>query len=282
MNKKPLLLLLVLPLAVHLFQLFFLHFNEAFHPKDFAHGFDKSFTTQVSELDFSKLDPILSQPFHYLKHGKQMVALESADGRYVLKLFNPMRPLEKKWYLKWKLWKRYSSIKWISREWFHKKPRLKKLLVRHKLAYEHLRQETGLVFIHASPSEKVIHYLHMTDQKGKKHILSLSETPFVIQEKAILVPQYLQKLLNEHKTEQVNTAITNLHKLFDKRLSVGITDRIQTMENNYGFVGTRPIQIDVGRIRFDPLLKKQSDEEKTRILNNFHSWLGNKFPEITL
>jgi len=276
MKKKALLFLFITPIGLHLFCLFFLHFNERFHTRDFEHGFKQSYSTSVQGLDYENLDSILLQDFSYLGHGKQMLAFVSADGRYVLKVFNPMRPLKKRWYLQSKYWKRYSSLQWIKLEWFQKNARLKKLFTRHKLAFELLRDETGLLFVYLEPSERVNHYVHVTDNRGNKQTLILANTPFVIQEKAVLVPQHLAGLASK---KAVKKAIARLEKLFDKRIEEGITDRIQTMENNYGFVGDKPIQIDIGRIRFDPLIKEKPGAEKARILQNFHEWLGRKFPE---
>jgi hypothetical protein len=274
--KKKWLLLLLIPLFAHLYTLFFVHFKDTFHPKDFEHGFEKSYSKSTSGLDYDQLDPIFSQPFHFLGSGKQMIAFESADGNYVLKLFNPMRPLKKQWYTRWKYWKRYSSLKWISREWFQKKARLKKLFLRHNLAFERLPEETGLLFVHLNPSKRVCHYVHLTDRKGKTHILALETTPFVLQKKAVLAATYLKQL----DQKGVMQAIYEMEKLFDKRLRVGITDRIQTMENNYGFVNGKPIQIDVGRIRFDPDLIDHPEEERERILSNFHAWVEGKLPKF--
>ncbi len=281
MQKKNFLYLLFLPLAVHLFSLFFLHFGKNFHPKDFIHGFDKTYSKEVSGLDYSQLDEILHQPFHYLGQGKQMTALESADGKYVLKLFNPMRPLKHKWYMELKWWKQCSSLKWISREWFHKKERLEKLFKRHQLAYDHLREETGLLFVYLSPSEKISHYVRITDNRDKLHTLSLHNTPFVLQERATLVPQYLHELIESEKIDEANRAVERIEELFIKRLEFGITDRIQTMENNYGFVGEKPIQLDVGRIRIEPDLQESPNAEKARILGNFRSWLQEHYPLFT-
>ena len=280
MKKWIFLLVLTAPLAFHLFALFFLHFNENFQVNDFEHGFQKNYATVVSGVDTSLLDPILNQPFHYLGAGKQMVAFESACGRYVLKLFNPMRPLKKEWYKEIKFWKRYSSLNWITREWFQKEKRFQKLFTRHKLAFEHLKEETGLIFVHLSPSKQITHHIHVTDNRGKKQTLSLSMTPFVLQKKATLVPEYLSNLIQAHDIDAAMRATKKLQKLFEKRINVGITDRIQSMGNNYGFAEDKPIQIDVGRIHFNPALIVDGKEERARVLNNLHSWLSQKFPEL--
>lgn len=277
MKYRHFLWIVAIPVFLQLLNLFCLHFNHHFHAKDFAHGFHPSYSREVCGLDFAKLEPILNQPFHYLGNGKQMVALESADGRYVLKLFNPMRPLKKNWFKKWKNWQRYSSLKWIKREWFQKKIRLRKLFDRHKVAFENMQDESGLIFVHLSPSTHIQQKIQVTDDTGKIHQLSLATTPFVLQEKATLVPFYLNDLMNQGKIEKAKEAIHRMQYLFEKRIEVGITDRIQTMENNYGFVGEKPIQIDVGRIR---PLQLDSLDEKQRVFGAFHDWLKSHYREL--
>lgn len=206
-----------------------------------------------------------------------MTALISADGNYVLKLFNPRIPKRGKWYLEWKNWKKTYSPKWMKREWFQTDKRLEKIFAQHKIAFSLLREETGLLFLHLAPSDRICHYVHVTDRSGKTHILNLNQTPFVLQKKAILAENYLSGLVQENKIAEAKEAIARIEQLFAKRLQVGITDPNQTMHNNYGFIDGRPIQIDVGRIRLDSGLA--SDEQK-RILNNFHAWLSERFPSL--
>lgn len=274
MFKKAALTVLAIPFAVHLFQLFFLHYDGNFAAKKFAHGFEKSYSKEVLGQDFARLNQALAQPYRFLGQGKQMIAFVSEDDQYVLKFFNPMRPLKSKWYSNSKYWKRYSSFKWISREWLGKKARLKKLFVRHKMAYELLKNETGLIFVHLSPKKQICNLVSVKDKNGKEHFVSLTNTPFILQEKAQLAASYIETLIQENQVEQAQQALLAMESLFEKRLKLGITDRIQTMENNYGFVNGKPIQIDVGRIRQDPELKYE--EEKERILKNFRQWARTK------
>lgn len=278
--KKRYFLLLLFPIFAQLFTLFFLHFDEKIRVEDFKHGFKETYSVDVSGLDFEQLDAIFMQPFTYLGHGKQMVAFESSDKKHVLKLFNPMRPLKKKWFTKWKYWKRYNSLKWIKREWFQKEKRLQKLFERHQLAFEKIRLETGLEFVHLKPSKRVCHLVHLTDNRGRKQIVSLADTPFVLQEKATLVPDHLKALLAKGDLPGAADAVAKLKNLLQTRLEAGITDRIQTMWNNYGFVGNRPIQIDVGRIRFDAALLEKKEEESQRITQNLDNWISDAYPQL--
>ncbi len=262
-------LIVILSLAIHLVS----HFKTNFHPQDFQHGFHPSFSTHVQNVDDHKIHSVLSQPFTYLSQGKQVTVFESADQQYVIKLFNPMRPLKKGWYSKIGLWKHYCSLKWILRERFNKQERLKKLFERHKMAYELLKNETGLVYVHLNPSKLADQTLQITDNKGQLHVLYLKKTPFILQKKAELVSKRLSQLLELGKTEEAKAHIQTLRSFFMERAKKGITDRIQTIHNNYGFIGNQPIQIDVGRIRYDEKIKHSPDIELKRILKGLDSQL---------
>lgn len=277
MHKKSLFILFFL-FGIHLCQLFFLHYDGKIKARSYSHGFSPIYTQTVAGLDSSMLDEIFKQPFRRLGMGKQMIALISEDQKYVLKLFNPMRPLQKKWYTKWKCWKEYSSLKWLKREWLGRTGRLKKLFKRHKIAYEMLKEETGLLFVHLAPSKQVSHYITVIDDRGKEIQLHLADTPFVLQKKATLVPAYLNNLIQTNRIEEAKAAIVQIEKLLEKRLEARITDRIQTMENNYGFVDGKPIQIDVGRIRFNEPF--DVSEEKERIFNNFQTWTAEHYGHL--
>jgi hypothetical protein len=276
-SKNVIIWILLFPLVIHFSCVIFFHFGDDFNPRHFEHGFKKEYATEVPGLDYSQLDPILTQPFKQLGRGRQMTALISADGNYVLKLFNPRVPKRGKWYLDWKHWKKTYSLKWIKQEWFQTDERLEKIFARHKIAFSLLRDETGLLFLHLTPSDKISHFVHVTDKRGKTHILNLNKTPFVLQKKAILAADYLNTLVQENKITEAKEAIARIEKLFARRIEVGITDPNQTMHNNYGFIDGRPIQIDVGRISFN---SEPANDEQDRILNNFHTWLKQLYPSI--
>jgi hypothetical protein len=277
MRKNMLFFFLLLPIFFHLGCVIYFHFGETFKPRQFEHGFKKSYSTVVAGLDYSQLDSALCQRFTYLGRGLQMTAFISEDGNYVLKFFHPRIPLKSNWYLNWKNWKRTYSLKWISTNWFQTGRRLEKMFNRLKIAYSVLRDETGLVFIHLAPSDRVNHFVHVIDKQGKAHLMNLNQTPFVLQKKAMIASDYLDQLANENRVDELKEAITLIEQLFAKRLKLGITDPNQNMDINYGFVDGRPIQIDVGRIRSEPILLIEPEEEQKRILDNFHKWLSNRY-----
>jgi len=271
---------LFLLLGTHLYFVSYFHFGEKIHPRQFQHGFKKSYAVEILQQDFEQLDTILAQPFHQLGRGLQMTAFESADGKYVLKLFHPRIPRDFKWYLSWRNWKRTYSIKHINREWFQKGKRLEKMFRQLQIAHSVLRDETGPLFLHLSPSERIHHVVELIDKRGKGHQMALHETPFVLQKKAVIASAYLDGLANEGRVEELKEAVSKMEQLFAKRLRLAITDQNQNMDINYGFVDGKPIQIDVGSIKVDPTLLLDSKMEKRRIFDRFHHWLSERYGSI--
>jgi len=273
---------LLFVLVIHVSMVIYFHFDDTFHLRHFQHGFKQSYSKQIPDLDHTVLNTILHQPFHQIGQGDQMTAYESADGKYVLKLFNPRVPLQKKWYFKWKHWKKTYSLKWISNEWFQRSRRLEKMFARLKIAFSVLREESGLIFLHLCQNDEIRHTVQLTDKKGKEHLLPLNQTPFVLQKKAILASEYLDQLIIEDRLVDAGEAILNIEELFAKRLKLGITDENQTMDKNYGFIEGKPIQIDVGKIRVEPALLVSKESEERRILNSFHCWLKERYPFLEI
>jgi hypothetical protein len=176
--------------------------------------------------------PILSQKFTYLAEGKQAYAFQSEDGKYVLKLFQ-MRRFTPSWtdYLCPHLFKRrLKNRRWVFNG--------------HKIAYTQFPQDTGVVFLHLNPTDTLNRVLTVVDQQGNTHQIDSDTTPFVLQEKAELIFDRLEKLAPQEREKAIQAVLD----LVGRRVKKGYADRDKAVRNNYGFVGDRPIHLDVGRL----------------------------------
>jgi hypothetical protein len=190
----------------------------------------------LSSIERQKLVNVLSQPFHYLADGSQSFVFASEDGKYVIKFFRIKRLVPK-------LIHSFRPKKIANRQ-----RNLHLLFNAYKLAYERFRQEAGLLFIHLNPSNHLKITLHVQDRKKKEHAINLDEVQFVVQEKAEILHHRLGRLKAEKKFEELQKATSAFLSLVKYRIDAGITDLDKTITINYGFVGDRPVQIDVGRI----------------------------------
>ncbi len=276
--KKGFLYSLLCVAVVGIGHLLYLYTHREFKPDQFSHPF--ILTREGPATSQAEVSHILKQTFVYCGHGKQMTAFESEDGRYILKLFNPRPVLKKSKFRDYKRLKRLISLKWISHAYFKKRERLEKLFKRYEIGFDHLREESGLVYVHLSASTELNQPLQLIDQKGKSYTIDLKQTPFVLQKKAILVFAYLDKLLQQGEVLKAKEAVLQLRNLFVSRAKKGYTDRIQTLHNNYGFVDGQAIQIDLGRIVKDEIIQLSPEKEIKRVVCEMKETLVKRYPDL--
>lgn len=218
------------------------------------------------------LSQIADQPFHYLGHGGQAVAFASEDGRFVLKFF-----LQRSMHGK----KRFPIPKpthWIPS---HRKKRLerRKQLYRNSLfnamknytvAFEKLKEKTGVIGMHLTASNESLPTIHLYDNAQKEHWIDLNRASFILQKKAVLVKEKLAQISDTEKTQ----ALSALEDFFEMRAKEGFIDieRSFMIEANYGFLGSTPIQLDVGNIEYLEELKASPEKEIARMHGLLHNW----------
>jgi hypothetical protein len=189
-----------------------------------------------SSEDQRALQNIFSSRFKFLGEGAQAYAFESEDGRYVLKFFK-MRRFTSSWqdYLCPLVAKRrLKNLRWAFNG--------------YKTAYDEMRQATGLVFIHLAKTDHLKQNVHVLDAQGKEYDIDLDKTEFVLQEKAELLFARLDRLYRQGDRKGGEKAISAVLDLVRRRIEKGYVDRDKAVSNNFGFVGDRAIQLDIGRL----------------------------------
>ena len=72
-----------------------------------------------------------------------------------------------------------------------------------------------------------------------------------------------------------------IYELFLSRAQKGYTDRLQTLDKNYGFFEGKSVQLDVGRIRKIEMDEEKIHQEMERIIGNIRPSLAD-YPELVL
>ncbi len=222
------------------------------------------------------LNAIFSQPFTYLGEGHQCIAFESPDG-YVLK-FPLLRAHASPWWHRLPFFaEKYRNL---HAHRIHKK--LKNDSVRYLLAFEQLKEETGLVYVHLNRTSSLNLKVLLTDKNGLQHSIDLDHVEFFIQKKAQLLYPAIEEWMSLGQIHQAQQGLSSLVKLFCKRLAKGIQDSEQCLEGNFGFIGTDAIQIDLGHLRKkEPPYDKTLETEKiTNLLAPLKQHLSSKYPEL--
>lgn len=166
------------------------------------------------------IDPYLylQQKFYLKAQGGQSYVFISSDGKTVLKFFKEMpRP--------WLPLSHYQS---------KKLGKLKRTLTGYQLAFNRLRKESGLLYLHLSPTPTPLPAI-LVDRLHIEHHLDLSSTYFVLQKKATPLSD-----LSEGTLSQIST-------LLQKRASLQISDHDPRLQSNLGWCDGQLVFIDPGR-----------------------------------
>lgn len=210
----------------------------------------------VADLPKERQREIFGQPYQYLASGAEAYAFVSQDGKYVIKFFRMKHLIPSlSDYLK--------PGRLVRRE-----KNLNAIFTAYKSAYDELKEETGLLFIHLNKTENLKCKLTVTDRIGREHVIDLDQTEFVVQEKAELIFTYFKKLLDQGDHAGVARAKEAMLALVRTRIEKGFADQDKAVSHNYGFVSGRPIHLDIGRI-----FKGKKEKEYERITARIDKWL---------
>lgn len=223
---------------------------------------------------------ILSQPFYYLSCGGQSYVFISADRRHVIKFFKFHHRRLPGWlehiplpsYLD-----HYRSLK-IARKAF----RLKRTLQSYVIAYDHFKEETGLLYHHLEPTNDLHQTLLFFDRLGYRYEISLDDYAFLVQKTGLSTAEMLKKLMDQGEESLAQQKLSELLQFALRRFQKGLYDRDFKFKSNLGFIDDRPAQIDLGSLSLDPqqtlpqVYKPALHEASLRFLN----WLQATHPSL--
>lgn len=188
---------------------------------------------------------VFSQPYYYLGAGEQCYAFQSEDGQLVLKFFKMHRLLPKDWLndFPFSLFENYRFNNVEKR-----KQLIHEVFSSIKAAYDHLQDETGLLFIHLNKTRNLKTKLTLYNKEGKKFLVDLDSKEFFLQKKASKVYPHLVELIKKGEDERVHLCIRSLLQLVVARCERGYTDLDIGVRNNYGFIDDQAVIIDCGSL----------------------------------
>ena len=247
----------------------------------------------------SAIDRHLTQPFYLIGAGAECFAFVSEDGQTVIKFFklDHVRPV---YFQKGLLTEDYSAFAgtlsdhpltklilpspfhhWLKRFLGIREFRLNRTFSSIKLAYDSLKKETGILYLHLNPTDHFHHSLTLYDASGIAHQIDLDSSKFFLQKKAVAVEPHLAALKARGAHEESKACIDSLIALLVGRCKKGFSDR-DILDRNLGFIGTEAIEIDSGSFTrsprmAQPWLYKQELYYGTLELK---AWLKKHYPEM--
>lgn len=208
----------------------------------------------LSSEEQRQLDAILDQKFTYIGKGAQSYAFVSDDGRYVLKFFK-FKHLKPSWFVDhlpnlWPL-KDYRE-----KEQYKKNRKLLSVFNGYRLSYGLHKEEAGLIYVHLNRSDNIKRSVNVVDKIGLARQINLDEVNFVIQEKAETSRKVICNQLAQGDPKRASEYIRKLFDLYRSEYAKGIYDHDHGILHNTGFVGERPIHLDVGKMYRDENIQK--------------------------
>lgn len=280
---KPLLILIVLLIVIYgsgrLYFAVTAGFTMGNISSEFAYN-PKWDLSPPTPKEAEKIKRVLSQKFTYLGKGCQSYVFGSEDGNYVLKFvkFQRFRPQQWLDYLTFiPLMDRYRLAK-IEK----KNKKLDMLFASWKIAYENLRPETGLIFVHLNQSNNLQQTLTIFDKMGFEHHLDLDQTVFLLQERATMLCPTISRLVKEGKEDKAQELLDKLLLVILSEYERGLADNDHALMQNTGVIDGQPVHIDVGQFVIkpemrDPAVYKPELFSKTY---KFSKWLERHHPNL--
>ena len=218
----------------------------------------------LEQHDFQTLEKIAAQKFHYLARGKQSYAFLSDDGHYVLKFFDAhaLRPFP------------FSGGSGGSQKEAG-------LFEGYRLGFLKNRENSGLIYVSLGADSSIPYSVSVRDRFGIAHQIPLNAVPFVLQVKAVPTRNVITALLHKGDLAQAKMRLRQIVDLYLDEYSRGVYDDDHNFMYNTGFVGERPIRIDLGRLTEDSAYRERAvyfEDLKKVAIDRVDGWMQRHFP----
>ncbi len=228
----------------------------------------------------AELENAFDQSYYYLGKGCQSYVFSSEDGQYVIKFFKYQRYRLQGWlayfpslpaivkFRQQKIEKKWKKLDGFVQSW--------------KVAFENLKEETGLVYVHLNKTNHLQKPLIIYDKIGRKHRVDLDQMEFCIQHRAKLLCDVLLKHKAKGEIEEAQLLIRQLLEMILSEYSRGLADNDHALMQNTGVAWGKPIHIDVGQFVFNEMVRQPAifHQELFTKTYKFKLWLRENYPDL--
>ena len=227
------------------------------------------------------LQQIFSQPFHFIKAGKQSYAFMSDDGQTVLKFLKKhyLFPLPRAYLNSPPL----SFCKTFLLSHFNAASiRFNEAARGYQMGYDKLKDETGILYLHFHPTDNIQQKVCLVDIYGRKFFADLDTSYFVLQKKADLLHVKVSELMLDGKEDEAKECLKSVLCMIAHRLQQGIVDHDHGIRKNYGFIEGRAVQIDIGDVSMDAGVESgfAFQRELEHVAKKLKLWVAREHPSL--
>lgn len=246
-----------------------------------AHSFDPKWETRdASWSNTEQVQEILDQPFTYLGQGDQEFTFVSKDQNYVIKFLKAKSLSPPFWTQRFVPPFLRMKARAITR-YFDQKKDVE--FSSYQIAYEQLKEETGLIYLHLNPSSHIRQTLTIYDKINVRHQLDPDRIVFIVQKKVDLLYPLLDLITKNREIDRGKQMITELVELLTVRCKKGIRDTSPIIDH-FGLIDNQVVQFHIAQFSLDDQKKERSvyiNEIKT-ITSGLHDALKEKNQELAL
>lgn len=234
----------------------------------------------LGAADKAMVDEILSQEFYYLGKGCQSYVFKSKDDRYVIKFFKyqRMRP---------QFWLDYVAFippvaAYLQEKISAKQAKLHAAFASWKLAYEELKKETGVIYVHFNKKKEWNRQLILYDKLGRQHRLELDDLEFMVQKKGQMLCDVLLEYKQKNRLTEATVLVDHLLQLILSEYQRGYADNDHALMQNTGVFSGIPMHIDVGQFIKNSIVScpKLYKQELFNKMWKFRLWLECEHPQL--
>jgi len=235
------------------------------------------FWNAPSQISLDQIRQILSQNFKYLGRGSQAFVFVSEDGSVVLKLliFDSSDSLTHRLF--------HSIFNTSSQaSYSHQvQKRAVRTLKACELADQYLADDAAILFVHLNPETESLPTVRLIGPSWKRINIQLNSVRFVLQKRADLLNETLMQAYLQKDQQRFFTIVEQLNALLNRRTACGIGNSDPTLFENFGVIGTQPVEIDFGNFYYCPemIKHKRFQEEKARYTDQLLKWVERYIPQ---
>jgi len=117
-----------------------------------------------------------------------------------------------------------------------------------------------------------------------EHRIDLNEFDFVVQRKAELAYDYINRTMLQGNLKEAKKSINNIIEFIIRYSKKGYRDRDPNIKTNCGMLDGQPILIDVGKLIKDKEIKtrEQINQVLLEICQPFNAWLQRTHPVLAV
>lgn len=220
-------------------------------------------------------EALFNQPFFFFGKSHHAYLFLSEDHKYILKFLknHTLSPKSALAYLPLSFNPHYQDYK-------SKKEELAHLFAAYQTAFNELKDETGLVYMHLHPTHRLHKKITLHDKSGKTVIVDLDKTCFYVQKRAQLIYPRLSELMRSGDIQTAQTLISSVFMLIEELRKKGVIDHDLALYKNFGVIDDKAVQLAIGKLHIDRSRKACSKEEIIHIMDPFRRWIQKNYPQL--